>query len=114
MPIGDRIKYYREQAGMTMEQLAQAVGVQNSAINKYEKGLVTNMPINRNRQIEDALGIDVRLVLDFLDEPSSEVDEMREELRANPDLRMLLSASRNLNAEDIRQLVALAERMNRE
>ena len=35
-------------------------------------------------------------------------------LRANPDLRMLLSASRNLDAEDIRQLVALAERMNRE
>ena len=45
---------------------------------------------------------------------STEVDEMREELRANPDLRMLLSASRNLDAEDIRQLVALAERMNRE
>ena len=40
--------------------------------------------------------------------------EWREELRANPDLRMLLSASRNLDAEDIRQLVALAERMNRE
>lgn len=114
MPIGDRIKYYREQAGMTMEQLAQAVGVQNSAINKYEKGLVTNIPINRIRQIADALGIDVRLLLDFLDEPSSEVDEMREELRSNPDLRMLLSASRNLDAEDIRQLVALAERMNRE
>ena len=72
MSIGDRIKYYREQAGMTMEQLAQAIGVQNSAINKYEKGVVTNIPINRIRQIADALGINARLLLDFLDENSAD------------------------------------------
>ena len=114
MPIGDRIKYYREQAGMTMEQLAQAIGVQNSAINKYEKGVVSNIPINRIRQIADALGIDARLLLDFLDEESKDVDEWREELRSNPDLRMLLSASSKLNEEDIKYLIQLAERMNRE
>lgn len=114
MPIGDRIKYYREQAGMTMEQLAQAIGVQNSAINKYEKGVVTNIPINRIRQIADALGIDARLLLDFLDEPASQADEWRDELRSNPDLRMLLSASSKLNEDDIKYLIALAERMNRE
>ena len=114
MPIGDRIKYYREQAGMTMEQLAQAIGVQNSAINKYEKGVVTNIPINRIRQIADALGIDARLLLDFLDEKDKQADEWREELLANPDLRMLLSASSKLNEDDIKYLIQLAERMNRE
>ena len=114
MPIGDRIKYYREQAGMTMEQLAQAIGVQNSAINKYEKGIVSNIPIDRIRQIADALGINARLLLDFLDEPESQSDEWRDELRSNPDLRMLLSASSKLNEEDIKYLIQLAERMNRE
>lgn len=120
MPIGDRIKYYREQAGMTMDQLAQAIGVQNSAINKYEKGVVTNIPINRIRQIAEALGIDARLLLDFLDEGPQPVylegdeSDWLETLRNDPDLRMMLSASKKLNKDDIRQLIALAERMNRE
>ena len=41
-------------------------------------------------------------------------DEWRDELRSNPDLRMLLSASSKLNEDDIKYLIALAERMNRE
>lgn len=114
MPIGDRIKYYREQAGMTMDQLAQAVGVQNSAINKYEKGLVTNIPINRIRQIADALGVDPRQLLDFLDDSDNEVDELRERLHKSPGLRMLLSAADGLTEEDYAILAQMAERMNRE
>lgn len=104
-----------------MEQLAQAIGVQNSAINKYEKGVVTNIPINRIRQIADALGIDVRLLLDFLDDGTSgpvyldgDESEWLETLRNDPDIRMLLSSGKKLNKDDIRQLIALAERMNRE
>ena len=114
MPIGDRIRYYREQAGMTMEQLAKAVGVQNSAINKYEKGTVTNIPINRIRQIADALGVDVRLLLDFLDEPDDQLDDARERLHKSPGFRMLLSASRGCSEEDYAILAQIAERMNRE
>lgn len=121
MPIGDRIKYYREQAGMTMDQLAKAVGVQNSAINKYEKGLVTNIPINRIRQIADALGIDPRLLLDFLDDSTcgpvyldGEESAWLEDLRNDPELRMLLSSAKKLDKEDIHQLRILSDRMNRE
>ena len=36
------------------------------------------------------------------------------ELKQNPDLRMLLSASSKLNEDDIKYLIQLAERMNRE
>ena len=113
MPIGDRIRHYRELAGLTMEELAKKTGVQKSAINKYEKGIVTNIPINRVVLIAEALGIEPVALTEW-ERPAENIDEIREDLRANPDLRMLLSASRNLDAEDIRQLVALAERMNRE
>ena len=58
MPIGDRIRYYRELAGLTMEELAKKTGVQKSAINKYEKGIVTNIPIKRVVLIADALGVE--------------------------------------------------------
>ena len=57
MTTGERIRYYREQAGLTMEQLAKKIGVQNSAINKYEKGIVTNIPIDKIKKIAAALNV---------------------------------------------------------
>ena len=45
MTTGERIKFARENLGMTMEQLARKVGVQASAINKYEKGITDQGPI---------------------------------------------------------------------
>lgn len=42
---GARIKYLRQLAQMSQEELGHRVGVQRAAINKYEKGSVTNIPI---------------------------------------------------------------------
>ena len=43
--IGDRIKNLRTLSGLSQEELGNRVGVQRAAINKYEKGTVTNIPI---------------------------------------------------------------------
>ena len=45
---------------------------------------------------------------------SSDVDEMRDELRKNPELRMLLSASRDLDKDDIKMLISIAKKINKE
>lgn len=42
---GTRIKYLRQLSNMSQEELGRRVGVQRAAINKYEKGSVTNIPI---------------------------------------------------------------------
>lgn len=42
---GARIKYLRQLCQMSQEELGRRVGVQRAAINKYEKGSVTNIPI---------------------------------------------------------------------
>ena len=65
---GERIKYYRERAGLTMEQLAKKVGVQNSAINKYEKGIVTNIPIERVKKIAAALEVEPADLVEWNDD----------------------------------------------
>lgn len=44
--IGDRIKDLRMLSGLSQEELGSRVGVQRAAINKYEKGLVTNIPLS--------------------------------------------------------------------
>ena len=129
--VGDRIKDLRKLRGMTQGDLAVKVGTSKQNISRYENGVVENIPRKQLELIAYALDTSYEYLVTGYDSSfddiedydvngnrisvsSSEVDEMREELRANPDLRMLLSASRNLDAEDIRQLVALAERMNRE
>ena len=42
---GTRIKELRKLTGISQEELGRRVGVQRAAINKYEKGSVTNIPI---------------------------------------------------------------------
>ena len=74
MPIGDRIRHYRELAGLTMEELAKKTGVQKSAINKYEKGIVTNIPINRVVLIADALDVEPVALTDW-ERPNGSVDQ---------------------------------------
>lgn len=48
---GTRIKELRTLAGMSQEELGRRVGVQRAAINKYEKGAVTNIPIHTIERI---------------------------------------------------------------
>ena len=45
MTIGQRILELRKLSGLSQEELGNRVGVQRAAINKYEKGTVTNIPI---------------------------------------------------------------------
>lgn len=48
---GTRIKYLRQLTGLSQEELGKRVGVQRAAINKYEKGTVTNIPIHTIEKI---------------------------------------------------------------
>lgn len=45
MTIGQRILELRKLSGLSQEELGNRVGVQRAAVNKYEKGTVTNIPI---------------------------------------------------------------------
>lgn len=49
--IGTRIKELRKLSGLSQEELGRRVGVQRAAINKYEKGTVTNIPIQTIEQM---------------------------------------------------------------
>lgn len=42
---GTRIKELRILSGLSQEELGRRIGVQRAAINKYEKGGVTNIPL---------------------------------------------------------------------
>lgn len=56
MLMGDRIKEKRIEKGLTMEQLADKLGVGKSAVNKWEKGHVENIKRSTIEQLAQILG----------------------------------------------------------
>lgn len=49
--IGRIIKQARKAKNITQAKLAEYIGVQNSAISKYEKGLILNVPLEKRLKI---------------------------------------------------------------
>lgn len=55
--VGEKIKAARLAKGMTQEELGDILGVQKSAIAKYESGRVVNIKRSTLKKISDVLGI---------------------------------------------------------
>jgi transcriptional regulator with XRE-family HTH domain len=55
--IGEKIKSARIAKGMTQEELGEILGVQRSAIAKYENGRVVNIKRSTLKKISNVLGI---------------------------------------------------------
>ena len=65
--MGQRIKQCRQQAHMTMEELGNRLGVQKQAIQKYEKGIVENIPRSRIALMAEIFGVDPVWLMGFED-----------------------------------------------
>lgn len=57
MKIGEKIKYYREAMQITQDDLAEKVGTSPQNIYKYEKGIITNIPITRVEKMAEIFGV---------------------------------------------------------
>ena len=57
MDLGAKIKAARIAKGLTQEELGDILGVQKSAIAKYESGRVVNIKRSTLKKISDVLGI---------------------------------------------------------
>lgn len=57
MDIGKKIREARLAKGMTQEELGDLLGVQKSAIAKYENGRIVNIKRSTLKKISDVLGI---------------------------------------------------------
>src|SRR5699024_3844386 len=59
--MGKRIKYYRDIADMSLEELGNRIGVGKSTVRKYENALI-RISHDRVEDIANALGIDTTLL----------------------------------------------------
>ena len=68
---GTRIKELRQLNGMSQEELGRRVGVQRAAINKYEKGTVSNIPLHTIEMIASIFDVSPNYIVGWSDTNSN-------------------------------------------
>ena len=107
----DMLKRLRMDRGWTQQELADKAKLSKSTISMLEKG--ERKP---SFEVLETLADIFNVNLDTLagTDRTDEVDDLRQTLRENRKLRMLLSASAKLNDDDVEQLIRLAKLMDKE
>lgn len=78
--IGPRLRFVREQAGLSQRELAKRVGVPNSSISLMESGK-TNPSVGSLKRVLDGIPIDLSEFFSFEPEPDRKVFFAAEELK---------------------------------
>lgn len=124
--LGDMIRKERIARDITLEQLAEKLGVTTKTVQRYERG-ERKIKLNTLMQITDLFGLDYNEFMAqaktklvggvpkngqsigyYLDD---EVAEMAQEIHDNPDLRILFDASRKVSKEDLQLVVDMVKRL---
>lgn len=118
MTMGDRIRYLRKQAKMTQADLAQVLGVGRSAVLKYEKGQVENLPKASIEKIAAVFGVSPSYIMCFdewdHEEQLSDEVALIERIQAKwgKDAVELLHLFTEMNDEGKSALLEMAENFN--
>ena len=112
MTLGEKIRARRIELNMTMDELGQKIGVQRSAINKYEKGKIDDLKRSTIHALAKALDVSPVYLLD--DDPEDKDQQRLEALHQDPRLGILFDHTRKMKKEDVDFMIQMAERMIQE
>lgn len=65
---GKAIRHYRELRGLTLEDVGKKLGVQKTAVYKWEQGIVSNIPMPRLIKLAEVLDVEPSALMGFEDE----------------------------------------------
>lgn len=97
MNIGEKIKAARLNKGYTQEELGKLIGVQKSAVAKYESGRVVNIKRSVLKKLAEALEMSpVELVTDIEENPKKTANELAD-IFLDPELMSLIKQYNGLD-----------------
>ena len=117
MSFNETLKKLRTEKKITQEELAQATGLSRSAIGMYESG--SREPNFETLEVfADFFNVDMNTLLDKEKEKPTyyfdpETAKLAQELYDNPDLRILMDASRKLAPDDVKNIAEIVARMKK-
>lgn len=123
MEIKELIKNKRLELGLTMKQVAAAVGVSEGTVSRWESGEISNMRRDKIALLAEVLHINPRLIMGW-DEENEPQDERSngyyldpdtaaaaQELFEKPGFRVLFDAARNAKSEDMMMVADILKRL---
>lgn len=122
MTLGEKIRTRRIQLGMTMEDLGKKIGVQRSAINKYEKGIITDLKRSTIADLARALDVPPIYLLDDTPEDGecyTTIEQLSngsliQVMHKNPRLGLLFDKTSKMSEKDIELMIQLANSILKE
>ena len=81
--LKDNLKAARLQAGMTLDEVAQKVGVSRQTIQRYESGVIQNIPSDNIEKIADILGVSPGVLMGW-EAPDHSAGDVRSDAPAPP------------------------------
>lgn len=100
MEVGEKIKSARLIKGLTQEELGALLGVQKSAIAKWESGRVVNIKRSRIKKLSEILGIPAHeLISSEWKNPSVEMAEIHSAVLTDTELLTALKEYYSLNEQ---------------
>lgn len=100
-----KLKEIREASGMSQRQAALGLNLSPTVYNRYENGL-REPPNALLTTIADFFGVSIDELLGHSKPEDSDPWQLRERLRADPDMRALFSAATKATPEHIRAVTA--------
>ena len=112
--IANKIKSRRQELGLTLEDVAQAVGVGRSTVRKWETGLIKNMGRDKIAALAKILQISPVELVPAAGVIRSEDEERLEALHQNPKLRLLFDIQKNLTDSDLNAVLGVVNAIAKE
>ena len=113
--IKDLIKNRRVELGLTLKDVAQAVGVSEGTVSRWESGNITNMKRNKIAALAKVLRISPTIIMGWNESVVSEDNscyylnpeaaKMAEEIYDNPQYKVLFDATKKLKPESIKEVM---------
>lgn len=111
MTLAQRIHEARISKGLTLEQLGKMIGLGKSAINKYEKGIVTNIPPDRIEALAAALDVTPGYLMGWTDTPG-QMDIWEASGERSPNTAEQYAESMKIKSEKAKNMRIMEELMN--
>lgn len=109
--FSDTLVRLRRSAGLSQQELANALGLSRSAVGMYETGK-REPDIETLRMFSDYFGVDMNTLTSPRTQDDEELAELLETLRRRDDMRMLFKLARDATPEDVRKAVKIIEALH--
>ena len=122
MEIRDILRNRRLELHLTMKQIADAVGVSEGTVSRWESGDIDNMRRDKIAALSKVLHLDPRVIMGWEGvEESQQQDyytnevtaQIAEDMATNPNLKMLYDVQRDMDPEDLQAMYNLAMALKR-